>query len=259
MEDLVARFDALCARVDADMRCAFQRSIEVLDRAIDILGLDKICFSFNGGKDSTVVLHLLRIAVAKRVLASLARTQQPPEAFEAAYHAAMQRMPVLYFHTTDQFAEVNDFISHCIATYGLQCGVQACSFMEGIQNIMDKRGVQAFTMGVRKGDPFTDDLEHFAPSSKGWPAFFRVNPILLWKYEYVWVFLQELQLEYCSLYDQGYTSLGSIHNTVRNPALAVTDATGSVSYLPAYRLQDGSSERCGRGRVCTKSTTSTNV
>ncbi|OQR96524.1 FAD synthetase [Achlya hypogyna] len=251
MEALVARFDALCARLEPEARDAFVRAIDVLDRAIDILSIDKICFSFNGGKDSTVVLHLLRITVAKRVLAALKRNECT-EGFDTSYHEQMRRMPVLYFHTPDQFPEVNDFIAHCIAAYGLQCGVQACSFMEGIQNIMTQRGVQAFTMGVRKGDPFTDDLEHFAPSSKGWPAFFRINPILLWRYEYVWIFLRELDLEYCRLYDEGYTSLGSIHNTVRNPALAITDATGQVTYLPAYRLTDGSSERCGRGRVCNK-------
>ncbi|OQS00268.1 FAD synthetase [Thraustotheca clavata] len=248
MDELVSRFDALCDKVDEETRRVFVHSIEILDRSIDILGLEKICFSFNGGKDSTVVLHLLRLVIAKRVLNTIKQNGQLVQDFNELYYQMLQKMPVLYFHTTDQFPQVNDFIHACITKYHLQCGVQACSFIEGIQNIITQRGVQAFTMGVRKGDPFTEDLEHFAPSSKGWPAFFRINPILHWRYDHVWLFLRELNLEYCCLYDEGYTSLGSIHNTVRNPELRIKDALGHESYLPAYRLKDGSSERCGRGR-----------
>lgn len=46
-----------------------------------------------------------------------------------------------------------------------------------------------------------------------------------------------------------YTSIGSKHNTRPNPKLAITDDTGNVSYLPAWLLKEGSSERAGRGSV----------
>lgn len=41
-------------------------------------------------------------------------------------------------------------------------------------------------------------------------------------------------LPYCSLYDQGYTSLGKIDDTLPNPALAKPDRPGE--YYPAYML-----------------------
>ena len=67
-----------------------------------------------------------------------------------------------------------------------------------------------------RGDPNAGGQDEFCPSSTGWPPFMRVNPILGWTYADVWAFLKAIQVPYCSLYDQGFTSLGSINNTRPN-------------------------------------------
>ena len=60
----------------------------------------------------------------------------------------------------------------------------------------------------------------------------RINPILNWTYNDVWAYLQDMKASYCSLYNQGYTSLGSVKDTVRNNALLRPDGT----YAPAHQL-----------------------
>ena len=65
----------------------------------------------------------------------------------------------------------------------------------------------------------------------------------------VWAFLLTCKVKYCSLYDQGYTSIGSIHDTVPNALLSVNDTTSSSKqklFKPAYLLSDGRLERAGR-------------
>ena len=106
--------------------------------------------------------------------------------------------------------------------------------------------IKAVILGTRSSDPGNENVGNFAPSDGDWPTMMRVNPIINWKYSDVWTFIRSLTIPYPTLYDNGYTSLGSRSNTLPNPNLASTDDKGRKSYKPAYELQDGSLERAGR-------------
>jgi 3'-phosphoadenosine 5'-phosphosulfate sulfotransferase (PAPS reductase)/FAD synthetase len=82
---------------------------------------------------------------------------------------------------------------------------------------------------TRRGDPNADGQEYFCPSSAGWPPFMRINPILDWSYADVWGFLRACELPYCCLYDQGYTSLGGVHNTLPNRCVLQLHAVSEIS------------------------------
>ena len=71
----------------------------------------------------------------------------------------------------------------------------------------------------------------------------RINPILDWTFSEIWYFIRKLQLPYCKLYDQGYTSIDNTQNTVRNENLLKSDG---FSYLPAYMLENQEAERYSR-------------
>ena len=106
--------------------------------------------------------------------------------------------------------------------------------------------IKAVILGTRSTDPGNENVGNFAPSDGDWPTMMRVNPIIHWKYSDVWTFIRGLTIPYPTLYDNGYTSLGSRSNTLPNPNLAFTDDKGRKLYKPAYELQDGSLERAGR-------------
>lgn len=99
-------------------------------------------------------------------------------------------------------------------------------------------------MGIRRDDPGSEKLEPFKYTDAGWPKLMRVCPILDWSYSEIWKFLLEHKVPYCSLYDQGYTSIGDKATTSPNPLLR--DPKNPSLYLPAHTLLDSSAERHGR-------------
>eukprot|EP00047_Mylnosiga_fluctuans_P008351 m.6898 g.6898 ORF g.6898 m.6898 type:complete len:327 (+) comp2146_c0_seq1:110-1090(+) len=195
-----------------------QDSLSVITKAIRLFGVESVCLSYNGGKDSTVILHLLREAV--------------PDMFH--------KIPIIFFKQPNEFPEINAFIDLLVERYKLNIMYITEDFKAGVARILKETSIKAIFLGTRAGDPYTHQLETFSPSDDDWPAFMRVHPIIKWTYPQVWAYLRDRP--YCSLYDQGYTSLGSTLNTVPNPLLK----DGNGGYRPARELADGRYERCGR-------------
>ncbi len=53
-------------------------------------------------------------------------------------------------------------------------------------------------------------------------------------------------LRYCAMYDEGYTSLGGVNDTLRNPNLKYVGDDGRERYKPAYEMTWDEGERLGR-------------
>lgn len=190
-------------------------------------GEEGLALSFNGGKDCTVLLALVG-AIREEM------------GVEGGWCGA-------YLKTRNPFPAVETFIGESAAWAGLDLlevpppenggGMKAT-----LTRLLELRpSIKGMWMGTRKTDPYSDSLEPFAPTDDGWPPLVRINPILPWSYQTVWDFLLAFHVPFCSLYGQGYTSLGDIHNTNPNPLLAVSDG-----FAPAWQLVDGGSERGGR-------------
>jgi FAD synthetase len=121
--------------------------------------------------------------------------------------------------------------------------------------------IKAIFVGTRRTDPHGQHLTHFDRTDHGWPDFMRIHPVIDWRLSEIWCFLRADELKepnsadgdgggaplaYCEMYDEGYTSLGGVGDTVRNPRLRYLDEDGRERYRPAYELTEDGDERLGR-------------
>jgi len=89
-------------------------AMDVVERSLRLYRPDELSFAFNGGKDSTVVFHLLRAVTAKR--------QNDPEEYDAAHdppgaggvgdggNACIGGVRAVLFATPNNFPEVEEFV-----------------------------------------------------------------------------------------------------------------------------------------------------
>ncbi|XP_030926284.1 FAD synthase [Quercus lobata] len=222
---------------DRRLKTKYNNAIYVIKRALTLYSIEEVAFSFNGGKDSTVLLHVLRAGYF------LYKEEQ------SCSNEGLNDFPIrtIYFESTCAFPEINSFTYDAASAYGLQLDIIRTDFKSGLEDLLKTKPIRAIFLGVRIGDPTAVGQEQFSPSSPGWPSFMRVNPILDWSYRDVWAFILTCKVQYCSLYDQGYTSIGSIYDTVPNALLCISDSSSSKeTFRPAYLLSDGRLERAGR-------------
>ena len=96
---------------------------------------------------------------------------------------------------------------------------------------MIARGFKCNFVGRRRSDPNSQDLTPLHPNGPNFPTYTRSFPLLDWTYAQVWEYLRAFNVPYCILYDQGYTSLGEIHNSIPNPVLRNEDG---LTFKPAW-------------------------
>ncbi|KAE9585438.1 putative FAD synthetase [Lupinus albus] len=221
---------------DQRLQTKYNNATYVIQRALALYSIEEVAFSFNGGKDSTVLLHLLR---AGYFLHKRGQSNANGDLKDFS-------MRTIYFESPCAFPEINSFTYDIAATYDLQIDTIRLDFKSGLEALLKENPIRAIFLGVRIGDPTAVGQEQFSPSSPGWPPFMRVNPILDWSYRDVWAFLLTCKVKYCSLYDEGYTSIGSIYDTVPNSLLSISNSPDK--FKPAYLLADGRLERAGRAK-----------
>ncbi|KAF3673096.1 putative pentatricopeptide repeat-containing protein, mitochondrial-like [Capsicum annuum] len=206
---------------DRRLKTKYNNAIYVIKRALALYSVEEVALSFNGGKDSTVLLHLLRAGCF------LHQAEGNNSGGKAADGGKAFPIRTIYFESQSAFPEINSFTYEAASIYDIQMDIIRLDFKSGLEALLKANPIRAIFLGVRIGDPTAVGQEQFSPSSPGWPPFMRVNPILDWSYR--------------------YTSIGSIHDTVPNALLCMKNSDSSEEkFKPAYLLADGRLERAGR-------------
>ncbi|VDM33709.1 unnamed protein product [Hydatigera taeniaeformis] len=240
------------AEEDSDFGRKLKHSVTLIEKAIQEYGTEDIILSFNGGKDCTVVLHLL-FAVLNMATGSVGTLKHPHLFYVRAQtpfpevETFVQSVLVFYKYQSPNIVHIDRTNANAKTRSPSNLIIYDGTIKEGLVWLkQDSPNLKAVFIGTRFADPWTDGVVEVMPTDPGWPEFIRVHPILQWNYADVWRFIRSLSLPYCSLYDIGYTSLGGMEDTHPNPELRSIDSTGRITYQPAYTLKNFSSERFGR-------------
>ena len=245
-----------------------KNALHDIEMSFRLYGPTNMISSYNGGKDAVVIFHLVR-AVHAHYYSQLSSASSNNNNF-----MTISRPRVIYFQHDDEFPEVLSLLNDTVQKYDVDMIAfrEGTSFGDGLKYLVERNLAPsstsgrnannnnnnnippppyplAFVLGTRKDDPNAGSQGVYAPSSHYMPPFLRVNPILDWTYGAVWYFLRLFDLPYCTLYDDGYTSLGTVKDTLPCPALKKNDDNGEGDedeYWPAYMLRDWSQERAGR-------------
>lgn len=217
------------------------KTMDVLGAAIDRHGLEEIAISYNGGKDCLVMLVIL-LATIHSKFSSNAFTNPSINLLPHDY-----RLDSIYINSELPFKELSNFIEKSTHDYHLNPIIIKMDLKDGFEYYLNKINpkVKSIIVGVRYYDPYGSKLSYEQMTDHNWPSFLRIHPILHWNYVDIWDFLVGCNLDYCSVYDLGYTSLGGVENTQPNPYLKQPDNT----YLPAYMLDENADERERLGRA----------
>jgi FAD synthetase len=243
-----------------------EHSASIIKKIFFEYKFQEIGLAFNGGKDSVVLLHLIHLVMIDLWESGFLTTSvnSVPKCNDIHNSKCYQnstnekqnikvpqtlridsehnlRLKTIYFQFQNSFREITDFMEQAAHIYNLDVTILQCSFKEGLWELKRSTPLKVIFMGTRRSDPHGERLDYLTPTDEGWPEFLRVCPILDWTYGDVWKFIKKLNLPYCVLYDQGYTSIGQTTDTNPNPALKRGN-----KYLPAYELQDETQERAGR-------------
>lgn len=148
------------------------------------------------------------------------------------------------FSTEDEFPEIIDFCRNVEKENGITIEKYENKIRKDLEVLVNEHNVTTVLVGNRRTDPYSEHLLPIQKSSEGWPDFTRVHPVLDWDYSEVWRYILHFKVKVCTLYEQGYTSLGKTHNTRRNPYLMIpSSGEGPTEYYPAWFLKDGTKER----------------
>lgn len=182
----------------------------------------EISFSYNGGKDCQVLLIIYLGCLWKLSLNRNEKLLNPHQNFP------LKKISAVYINQAETFSSIEQFVKITSDRYFLSL------YDSPEDKLVDMRmafknyikfhpTTKAIIIGTRSSDPFSRCLKPIQYTDDNWPKFIRLQPLLHWNLQNIWSFLLYSNEEMCGLYKIGFTSIGGIKTTIRNPYLKQVD------------------------------------
>lgn len=205
--------------------------------AVRIFTPSKTFVAFNGGKDASVCVTLVSAALAlytirdqfvKLIYGTHLIKDACNHLIRAWNTTVGSGIKGLYCHAGKgkEFPQVEAYVKKTVELLGLNLSVFHGDIKSGLWTLLQKsEGPFLFFMGKRASDAFTgsspdsntsstlttttNSISQLSPTDLDWPPVLRSYPLLYFSYGDIWTAIKWMNIEYCSLYDQGYTSIGT--------------------------------------------------
>ncbi|XP_046399960.1 FAD synthase-like [Ischnura elegans] len=217
---------------ESEFRKSVKDSMKILEEYARKFRPGEVVLCFSGGKGSSVLLHLWYAVLSKVNVTPLTS------------------IPAVRFEDGHSKEELNAYIQDTSERYKLDLVTVDGSEEKNLKDFLNTRPyIKVVLAGVRKSHVSKGLQIDLSDCSSEEMDCKKNYPIFNWNYGDIWKFLRCLNLPYCSLYDIGYTSLGSRDDKAPNPKLVSADLMYSLGarrgsyYYPAYKLTDWSAER----------------
>lgn len=182
-----------------------KKARSVIKKSFKVYRPEKTVIAWTGGKDSTVLLHLVK------------------ETFKGVVP-----FPVMFNDSTMEFEEIYEFIKKITKEWSLNLIVihhnekELTQFhktenkaekkklsrmmkVSAINSFLHKYPVQAIMAGIRWDEHVSRSKETYFSSRDD---HIRVHPLLDFTETDIWAYIEAYKVPYVSLYDKGYRSLG---------------------------------------------------
>lgn len=199
------------------------KSKEVLLNASKKWKKDEIFVAWTGGKDSTVILHLIR-SVFKNTIP----------------------FKVFFNDSTIEFPQIYTFIKKLVKNWNIdlvhlkhlnedlkafekakhkeeKMEIMRLAKVNAINYAISKYRVKAFISGIRWDEHEARSHEKYFSKRL---SHTRVHPILHFDLEDIWNYIKTFNVPYVDLYDKGYKSLGEMPFTKKAPSKDASERSG---------------------------------
>jgi len=272
LHEKVVECGPACINVAKKVKTALSQ----IDRLLDVFEPGQIALAFNGGKDATVVLHLVMEACRHHPIHKFTHVQ--PIWFQNPNHEFPEMVSYVR-ETADQYFTYQKSLKSAegekLNRLWTMDILDHEDFIEALVQLAISTGIRCVIMGSRRTDPGCRDLSPLAlmdlapiflsstitrmeletkinmlrfegdpglpgtqQSSTKEPSLMRFSPTLEWSYRDLWDFIGAAEVPYCSLYEDGYSSIGTTLDTIKNPALLKTAVHRALVSMPTEKAAE---------------------